>query len=83
MTEQGTALPQGKYIDFSARKKYRIAKQYIDKNNYPKKNVFVLLRVVLSYAVTSGEFACRIQIKAKLIALSNPGHSGQVFFMQR
>jgi hypothetical protein len=24
-------LPPGKYIDFSVRKKYRIAKQYIDK----------------------------------------------------
>ena len=28
-------LPIGKYIDFSVRKKYRIAEQYIDKKQLP------------------------------------------------
>jgi hypothetical protein len=44
-------LPIGEYIDFSIRKKYRIAQQYIDNKTTPEKDkINSFSGVVLSYS---------------------------------
>ena len=72
-------LPLGKYIAFSVRKKYRIAEQYIAKE-LPEKEFFnPLLRVVLSYTVTSRKFVCQIPISLLKTVLGKPAHSDGSF----